>query len=60
MGLSAWEEASTWFQLALKRSPRFPAALFRLALCQQQQGGGGTKQALEVCVCVGVRMSVCV
>jgi tetratricopeptide (TPR) repeat protein len=46
MGLHAWSEAATWLQRAVQLSPRFPAALFQLALCLQETGR--IKQALEV------------
>jgi len=45
MRLQAYEEATTWLQMATQRSPRFPAALFQLALCHQQTGQ--TRQALQ-------------
>lgn len=44
--LRAWTEAAVWLQMATKKSPRFPEALFQLGRCHQEIGQ--TKLALEV------------
>jgi hypothetical protein len=46
MSLFAWDEAIPWLQMAVLRSPRFPAALFQLGRCFQETDR--IKQALEV------------
>ena len=59
MSYFLYADAVDWFQFAIMTSPRFPAALFKLAICYQHTQQ--TKKALEVMILITeyVNLSSC-